>query len=89
VSGTIFLRAYRRDGHGVLEVEDAGPGIPPEERGRVFDRFYRGDQAAEGGSGLGLAIVRRIAQAHGGSVELLDGASPGLLARVTLPLRPS
>lgn len=88
VSDTIFVRAYRRDSRGVLEVEDAGPGIPVEERGRVFDRFYRGDQAAEGGSGLGLAIVRRIAQVHGGEVELLDGASRGLLVRVSLPLRP-
>ena len=87
VSDTIFVRAYRRDGRGVLEVEDAGPGIPAEERGRVFDRFYRTDQAAEGGSGLGLAIVRRIAQSHGGQVELAEGGGGrGLLARVVLPL---
>jgi two-component system sensor histidine kinase TctE len=52
----------------------------------VFDRFYRGESARVGGSGLGLAIVRRIAERHGGRVELLDGAAGrGLLARVSLP----
>ena len=58
----------------------------PAERERVFDRFYRGESAAEGGSGLGLAIVRRVAERHGGSVELADAAGgTGLRAIVTLP----
>jgi two-component system OmpR family sensor kinase len=90
VSDTISLRAYRSGADAVLEVEDAGPGIPAEERNRVFDRFYRGEGAAEGGTGLGLAIVRRIAQRHGGRVELLEGpGGKGLLARVSLPLSPA
>jgi signal transduction histidine kinase len=74
----------------VFEVEDTGSGIPAEERERVFDRFYRSDSAAEGGgSGLGLAIVRRIAERHGGHVELLDSArGKGLLVRVSIPLAP-
>jgi two-component system OmpR family sensor kinase len=85
--GTIALRAYRSGDDAVLEVEDAGPGIPAAERERVFDRFYRGEGAASGGSGLGLAIVRRLAERHGGQVELLEGSGGrGLLARVTLPL---
>ncbi len=71
-SGSIIVRAYRQGGEAIVEVEDSGPGIPAVERARVFDRFYRGEAAAEGGTGLGLAIVRRIAERHGGTVELLD-----------------
>ena len=87
-SGAIFLRARREGPSAVLEVEDTGGGIPEAERGRVFDRFYRGEAATQGGTGLGLAIVRRIAQAHGGRVELLEGSvGKGLLARIFLPLK--
>jgi len=83
--GGVSLRCYAGIDTAVLEVEDTGPGIAAEERERVFDRFYRSESATEGGSGLGLAIVRRIAERHGGKVELLDRAgSPGLLVRVTL-----
>jgi len=83
----IALRAYREGSEARLEVEDAGPGIPAVERERVFDRFYRGEGVASGGSGLGLAIVRRLAQRHGGRVELAEGSGgAGLLARVVLPL---
>jgi signal transduction histidine kinase len=85
-SGGVTVRATREADDAVLEVEDTGPGIPAAERARVFDRFYRGESAATGGSGLGLAIVRRIAQRHGGRVELLDsGHGTGLRVRVTLP----
>ena len=84
----IALRARRDGDRALLEVEDRGRGIPEAERERVFDRFYRGERAGEGGTGLGLAIVRRIAQAHGGSVELGAGNdAKGLLAKVLLPLR--
>lgn len=87
--GKVTLRAYAQGDQARCEVEDTGPGIPPAERARVFDRFYRLEASAEGGSGLGLAIVRRIAERHGGSVELLDSPNgPGLLARVVLPLAP-
>ncbi|WP_310739447.1 ATP-binding protein [Microbispora sp. H10830] len=71
-----------------LTVTDDGPGIPPEERERVFDRFTRLDDARsrdDGGAGLGLAIVRTTVEAHGGTVHLED-ASPGLRAVVRLPL---
>ncbi|MBL8327306.1 MAG: sensor histidine kinase [Rubrivivax sp.] len=78
-----------------LEVEDDGPGLPPELRAAVFDRFVRGPQAPAGGSGLGLAIVHDIALGHGGQVQWLDPqGSPGqagprgALLRVTLPVRP-
>lgn len=69
-----------------IEITDNGPGIPEEERGRVFDRFYRGTGAAETGSGLGLAIAKEIAQRHAGGVSLEDGfaTTAGRNARVGL-----
>ncbi|MBC7944899.1 MAG: two-component sensor histidine kinase [Burkholderiales bacterium] len=74
----VVLRRDARSKTGILEVLDSGPGIPAEERVRVFDRFYRAStsQSAEGvipGSGLGLAIVKKIADRHGISIELADG----------------
>ena len=87
-AGSVVVRCHGNDGNAVLEVEDSGPGIPAAERERVFDRFYRSEGAAEGGSGLGLAIVRRIAEHHGGRVELLDAPKGGLLVRVSIPSRP-
>jgi len=70
----------------VLEVADTGPGIPLEERARVFDRFYRVPGTAPGGSGIGLAIVASIAEQHGAQVELDPAAeSAGLRVRVTFP----
>jgi signal transduction histidine kinase len=64
-------------------VTDTGPGIPAEERERVFDRFYRRAAAGESGSGLGLAIVRKIAQQHGARIELgAGGGGRGLKVTV-------
>src|SRR6185312_6027176 len=66
-----------RDGQMVaLRVKDAGPGIAPEERERVFEPFYRGDKARTPGSGfgLGLTLARRVAEAHGGHITV-DGAT--------------
>jgi len=68
-----------------LEVIDGGPGIPPAERERAFDRFYRRASAAEGGSGLGLAIVKAIAERHAARVTLEDTPGGGLHASVTFP----
>jgi two-component system, OmpR family, sensor kinase len=70
-----------------LEVVDTGPGIPAEERTRVFDRFYRRAESADTGTGLGLAIVETIADRHGASVILTDAPSGGLCARVLFPRR--
>ncbi len=72
---------------GTLTVTDDGPGIPEEDRERVFNRFTRLDSGRsrdEGGAGLGLAIVRETVRAHGGTVHLED-AAPGLRAVVWLP----
>jgi len=85
-SGRVGVRVRSEENAAVLEVEDTGPGIPPEERGRVFDRFYRGEGAPTGGTGLGLAIVKRIAERHNARVELLDaGVGSGLRAVVRFP----
>jgi two-component system OmpR family sensor kinase/two-component system sensor histidine kinase QseC len=70
------------DGAAVLQVDDAGPGIPAQERERVFDRFYRHAAGDEGGTGLGLAIVRGVAERHGAQVSLDDSALGGLQVRV-------
>jgi two-component system sensor histidine kinase TctE len=85
--GTITVRVARPGPAFVsLVVEDDGPGIPPEERGRVFDRFYRIRGTQGDGAGLGLAIVREIARRHGGTVSLADGAGgKGLRVEVRFP----
>jgi signal transduction histidine kinase len=78
-----------RDGDtAVLEVSDDGPGVPPADRARVFERFVRLDDArarTDGGSGLGLAIVAEVVAAHGGTVEVTDGPDGGALFRVRMP----
>ena len=69
-----------------LTVRDHGPGIAPEDRERVFDRFYRATAARSlPGSGLGLAIVREVAEAHGGTVTAEDAPGGGALLRLSLP----
>ena len=70
------------DGTPFLQVDDNGPGIPPEERSRVFDRFYRRESSDEGGSGLGLAIVDSIARRHHAGVTLAESPLGGLRATV-------
>jgi two-component system, OmpR family, sensor kinase len=76
------------DGRIRFLVEDDGPGIPPDQRERVFGRFHRTDAArdrASGGTGLGLAIVRAIADAHGGSVSAGESAEGGACFELELP----
>ncbi|MHB1590804.1 MAG: sensor histidine kinase [Sulfuricella sp.] len=78
--GEITIRVHSSEDEGIVEVIDNGPGIPKQERERVFDAFYRVPGSSEDGSGLGLAIVRNIADRMGGRVALedrLDG--PGLV----------
>ncbi len=76
------------DGRLLIDVADRGPGIPEDERARIFDMFYsvaRGDRAPQG-TGLGLAICRGMIGAHGGSVEALPGDGVGTVIRISLPL---
>jgi two-component system OmpR family sensor kinase len=81
--GRIELSVFVDSARPTLEVKDTGPGIPPEERERVFDRFYRLPGAGTQGSGLGLAIVRQIAEAHRAEVSLGE-ADHGKGLRVTV-----
>ncbi|SEO83955.1 sensor histidine kinase [Aquisalimonas asiatica] len=86
----VTVRVNAHPGWGYLEVEDNGPGIPEQERARVVERFYRGEDTRHKplGSGLGLAIADAVARTHGGALELLTPASGrGLLARIRLPDR--
>ncbi len=81
--GNVILRVLAP---GVLEVEDDGPGIPADQRDKVFERFYRRNPQA-GGAGLGLAIVGEICRAHQATISLHDGPSGGLLVRVAFPIQ--
>ena len=78
----VEVRVYTDGDDAVLEVDDAGPGIPGADRERVFDRFYRRATGDEAGTGLGLAIVRGVADRHGASVALADSPLGGLRATV-------
>lgn len=83
----IVLRADAQDGDVCFEVQDNGIGFPPEERERIFDRFYQVDQSLtrqRGGCGLGLSIVRSIVHAHGGRVEVQSRPGQGSVFRVRL-----
>ena len=72
---------------GMVSVSDSGPGIPPEERDLVFERFYRAEGSRSApGSGLGLAIVRNVAEAHGGSVDVTESPDGGAKFRLLLPV---
>ena len=84
--GKIDVAVDANDGRALLTVVDNGPGIPEEERERVFDRFFRGADNRELGSGLGLSIVKRIADAHHAAIELgTPEHGSGLLVTVRFP----
>ena len=88
--GEVRLIVHRDDAEATVEVDDTGPGIPEDQRARVFDRFYRAtrsDSSSESeGSGLGLAIVKRVVDRHSGRIELRTGSSGiGLAVVVRLP----
>ena len=89
--GTVYLAAARLTGENgkvLMTVTDSGPGVPTGERVKIFERFYRLDSARSreaGGAGLGLAIAREIAQAHGGTIEVVDAPTGGSVFRVVLP----
>jgi two-component system OmpR family sensor kinase len=89
----VTLRLYAEADHrAVIEVADTGPGLPPEQREHVFERFFRADEArtrrtdrAATGTGLGLAIVAAIVRAHHGTVDVISTPGEGAVFRVALP----
>ena len=85
----VRVGARRADGAIGVAVSDQGPGIPPADRERIFDMFYRveaGD-ARRAGTGLGLAICRGLVEAHGGTIGVVaPGAGPGAIVEFSLPL---
>jgi two-component system, NtrC family, sensor histidine kinase GlrK len=90
--GIITVTARAVSGEAIIEVQDTGPGVPPEEHESIFNLFFRGRTKADGspvrvkGSGLGLAIARELVEAHGGQIAVVAGGNGGHF-RVTLPRR--
>ena len=86
--GRIDVWVYRDSDRAILQIEDSGPGVAPEEIGRIFEPFFRGQRPEGDGVGLGLSIVRRIVDRLDGSIEAVnvdEGGRTGLRVRVTLP----
>ena len=81
----VEIRAEQEGGSLVIEVADHGPGIPPGEEERIFERFQRGANAGGGGAGLGLPIARAIAEVHGGRLSASNRPGGGAVFRITLP----
>jgi heavy metal sensor kinase len=87
--GTVSFKVYRDGGAAVVAISDTGIGIPSEHMPFLFERFYRVDKTrsrSEGGSGLGLSIAEKIAEVHGGKIEVESQVGKGSTFRVSLPL---
>jgi two-component system sensor histidine kinase ResE len=93
ISGSITLRARQVESHVEVLVSDTGPGIPPGELSRIFERFYQVDKSRRGGSergmGLGLAIAHEIVTAHGGTISAHNNPKQGSSFVVKLPVAQS
>ena len=94
--GTVEIGMTRRNGECAIAVVDSGPGIPEAARSKIFERFFqvdaaraRHDNSQTSGAGLGLAIARRIAEVHGGRVELLESRAGRTEFRFSLPIQPT
>ncbi len=83
---TVRLKLYRESDEAILMVSDQGIGIPEKDREKVFDRFYRAENARGiSGTGLGLSIVKHIVDAHNGTIKLVSGVDSGTTAILRLP----
>ena len=88
-SGFVWLRSYAEGNEAIIEVEDTGIGIAPQDQSHIFDRFFRANQSRSGnvpGAGLGLSIASWIVAAHHGTIEVESTPGSGSLFRVRLPL---
>jgi two-component system sensor histidine kinase GlrK len=88
--GTIAIHARSERDQLVIDVVDSGPGIPADERNRIFEAFYQGKLPQGGhvkGTGIGLSVVTEFVNAHGGGIEILERPEGGAHFRVRLPLR--
>ncbi|MDX6402355.1 MAG: hypothetical protein QOF27_2961, partial [Gaiellaceae bacterium] len=87
--GSVTLGVQLEGENAVIEVQDTGMGIAPEEQGRLFDRFFRTASATDmaiPGTGLGLAIVKAIVEGHGGTISLASESGIGTTVRLELPV---
>ena len=88
-SSSVEVKVSTSAGNAVLRVSDDGPGVPIEDRGRIFERFVRLDEARDrvhGGFGLGLAIVADLCRAFGGTIEISDADGGGAVFTMWMPL---
>ena len=81
------LAAFEEEGAVIIEVRDRGPGIPPGEEERIFEKFYRGKSNSARGAGLGLPICRAIVQAHRGTIQALPRKGGGAIFQIRLPIQ--
>ena len=87
--GQVIVETAFEDGRALLRVRDTGPGIPPDELPRIWDRLFRGDQSrAERGLGLGLSLVKAVVEAHRGTVQADSKLGQGSTFVVSLPALP-
>ncbi|HEX7028802.1 MAG TPA: ATP-binding protein [Gammaproteobacteria bacterium] len=87
-ANNVQITLYEEDQNAVIDIDDDGPGIDPQQRDKVFTPFYRLESSRNretGGAGLGLSIAQTIVHAHGGGIKLLDSPMGGLRVRVVLP----
>ncbi|HEY7929191.1 MAG TPA: HAMP domain-containing sensor histidine kinase [Steroidobacteraceae bacterium] len=87
--GVIYLRALSSGEELILEVADSGPGVPLEDRARIFEAFYTGRAPAGHvrGTGIGLSVVNEFVNVHKGTIEVVDGEFPGAHFRMRMPMR--
>jgi signal transduction histidine kinase len=86
--GTIEIRVMDLERAVLVEVSDSGPGIPPEDFGHVFERFFQvspGERRSQGGVGIGLSLAKELVELHGGTIELASTVGRGTTFSVTVP----